>query len=143
MKYWDSSAIVALLLNEPSTFWLTKVLGTDPQIVAWWGTIVECASAIARLEKEGKKAPSIITEYQKDLAQLALSWQEIQPADAVRELSIRLVRVHSLTAADSFQLAAALIAGEHRPSSLDFVCLDARLVLAAQREGFTVLSTAS
>jgi hypothetical protein len=36
--------------------------------------------------------------------------------------------------------AAAIFAGENHPASLDFVCLDKRLSLAAQREGFNVIT---
>jgi hypothetical protein len=41
-----------------------------------------------------------------------------------------LLRTHPLRSADSLQLAVALIASDHNPVSLDFVCLDARLVSA-------------
>jgi uncharacterized protein len=46
--------------------------------------------------------------------------------------------VHSLRAADALQLAAAIIASEARPASLQIVSLDDRLIDAARREGFTV-----
>lgn len=58
----------------------------------------------------------------------------------VRESAIRLLRVHSLRAADSLQLAAALVASDHRPQSWRFISLDARLCGAAELEGFEVLS---
>ena len=46
----------------------------------------------------------------------------------------------SLTgAADSLQLAAALVAAEHQPQALEFVSLDERLNEAASREGFPVV----
>lgn len=44
-----------------------------------------------------------------------------------------------LHAADSLQLTAALFACEHRPQAWQFVCMDARLSLAAEREGFGVV----
>ena len=47
--------------------------------------------------------------------------------------------MHERRAADSLQLAAALIAADHDPSSLESVCLDTRLTSAARREGFAVL----
>jgi len=47
--------------------------------------------------------------------------------------------VHSLRAADSFQLAAALIWAEENPQGLDLVCLDQNLREAAFKEGFAVL----
>lgn len=58
-----------------------------------------------------------------------------------KETAKRLLRVHNLRAADSLQLAAAIVASEHQPSSLDFVCFDERLTAVAQREGFNVVSS--
>jgi hypothetical protein len=43
-----------------------------------------------------------------------------------------------LRSADSLQLAAAITAADHNPSTLELVCLDDRLTAAARREGFTV-----
>jgi uncharacterized protein len=57
----------------------------------------------------------------------------------VRRTAERLLRTHPLRAAGSLQLAAALIAADHNPTSLDIVCLDARLSRSARREGFTVI----
>ena len=54
----------------------------------------------------------------------------------------RLLRLHPLRAADALQLAAAVVASEHEPRSLDFVCLDERLAAAASREGFRPTPTA-
>ena len=51
----------------------------------------------------------------------------------------RLLRLHPLRTADSLQLAAALIATNHQPQKLSFVCNDARLSNAARKEGFTVI----
>ena len=54
-----------------------------------------------------------------------------------RDRVIRLLRVHPLRMADAFQLAAAIVAAENHPASLQFVTLDDRLGQAAEREGFT------
>ena len=40
---------------------------------------------------------------------------------------------------DSRQLAAAIIASEHEPATLEFVTLDDRLSNAASREGFRMV----
>jgi hypothetical protein len=45
-----------------------------------------------------------------------------------------------LRAADALQLAGAVIAAEHEPRSMDFVCLDDRLAEAASREGFRLVA---
>jgi len=139
MRFWDSSALVSLLVTDPHTAKLTALYREDPLVVAWWGTPVECVSALARMEREGKLDTYALNDTARRLAEMQSVWQEIQPVAMLRELAMRLLRVHALHAADSLQLAAAIIASKNRPSVLGFVCLDARLVAAARREGFNVL----
>ena len=57
----------------------------------------------------------------------------------MRENAARFVRVHALRAADALQLAAAFVAAEGRPASLDLVTLDDRLAEAARKEGFELV----
>ena len=61
------------------------------------------------------------------------------PSDPVREAAVRFLRVHPLRAADALQLAAAFIAAERRPSSLEVVTLDDRVAAAARKEGFALI----
>ena len=53
MKFWDASAVIPLLLAEPQRAALLGELERDPVMLVWWGTPVECVSAIARREREG------------------------------------------------------------------------------------------
>lgn len=138
MKFWDSSALVPLLVEEEATLLLRDLYLGEPGAIAWWGTPVECASAVSRLEREDKLSPTAATEALERLDALARHWHRIEPLDAVLETARRLLRVHPLRAADALQLAAAFLASEGRPSTLEFVCLDERLAIAAQREGFPV-----
>jgi hypothetical protein len=112
----------------------------DPSQLVWWGSRVECESAIARLEREGGLTAAQVKRALQRLDKLQENWQEIQPVDAVRETARRLLRSHNLRAADSMQLAAAIAAAEQKPSTLPFVCLCERLSLAAEREGFPAIS---
>lgn len=139
MKFWDSSAIVPLLAEEAATSSVVGLYREDPLVFAWWGTEVECVSALARLERQGSISPISLAEALKRLQALKSRWQEVQPIEALKETAKRLLRVHHLRAADSLQLAAAILASEHRPSSLSVVCFDERLTAAAQREGFDVI----
>lgn len=136
MRFWDASAIVPLLLAEPGRDQLLASLEEDPAMVCWWGTPVECASAIARREREGALSARDASLALERLRALAEVWLEISPSLAVRGTAQRLLRVHPLRAADSLQLAAALVAAEGDPRSLPFVCRDERLLEAAGREGF-------
>lgn len=139
MKFWDASAIVPLLLEDRGRAPLIRILEGDPVAIAWWGTPVECLSAIARREREGALARTGVTSALRRLRVLGEGWQEVLPSEVVRTTAQRLLRTHPLRAADALQLAAAIVAAEHEPASLPFVSLDERLNDAAAREGFQVL----
>lgn len=139
MKFWDASAVIPLLAREPARERLLALLEADPQVLIWWGTTVEIAAALARRERERQLTADEVAQALAVAHELTDSWHEIVPSDAVRRLAERLLRVHPLRAADSLQLAAALVAADHNPATVDIVCLDARLASAARREGFTVV----
>lgn len=139
MRFWDSSALVPLMLEEPTSRAMVAEYLRDPELIAWWATGVECVSAVARAEREGHLAPGVVAEAVGRLEALELAWAEVQPTDQLRELAVRLLRVHALRAADALQLAAALVAAEGHPGSLTVVSLDERLALAAEREGLRVV----
>ena len=138
MKFWDSSAIVPLLVVEQQRDELLALLQRDPRMLVWWGTLVECTAALARREREGALSVADAGTALERLRDVAVTWQEILPSDAVRSTAQRLLRVHPLRAADSLQLAAAIVAAEHEPTTLEIVTLDERLSEAASREGFRV-----
>ena len=139
MRFWDSSAIVPLLVAESSSVAVMREFELDPEIVAWWATGVECVSALARLEREGGLPAASITEGLGRLGALARAWREVLAVSAVRETALRLLRVHPLRTADALQLGAAIVAVEGHPASLPLVTLDERLAQAAEREGFVVV----
>jgi len=139
LRFWDSSAIVPLLVGERSTAAAMAEVERDPEMIVWWATEVECVSALARLEREADLPGPSMTVAMERLDALTRAWQEIQPVDRIRQTANRLLRVHGLRAADAFQLGAAISAAEDQPASLDFVTLDERLAKAAEREGFKVV----
>ena len=139
MRFWDSSAVVPLVLDERASPPIRELYRDDAAISVWWGTPVECASAIARRERAGALTPADATTAYRRLGDLAERWLECEPSEAVRRAAVRLVRTHDLRAADALQLAAARVSGEDRPETTLLVTLDERLALAAAREGFVVL----
>lgn len=139
MRFWDSSALMPLLVPEPTTADLMALMSEDSAAAVWWATPVELASAIARLAREellvrddAALASGLLTTAQR-------GWSVVHPTDRVQQQAMRLLRLHALGAADALQLAAALVLAEHDPRNLPFVTLDDRLALAAEREGFDVL----
>lgn len=138
MKFWDSSAVVALLIDEPAHRSARSLLENDPSMIAWWATPIECVSAIARRERDQSMTPAEASDAISQLQALSREWSEVLATDAVRNIAQRVLRVHSLRAADSQQLAAAIVAAEGEPQMLEFVSLDARLNESALKEGFSV-----
>jgi len=140
MRFWDSSAVVALILDEIEHARMLQKLGTDPTMVVWWATSVECASALARREREGSLPSTDARLAWARLRELAGEWQEVVPTTALRTQAERMLRIHPLLrAGDALQLAAAFTAAEGDPPSLNVITFDERLKDCAAREGFSVL----
>jgi predicted nucleic acid-binding protein len=135
VQYWDTSALLPLLVREPSSEIVAGLLDHDAAIVTWWGTRVECASAIARLERDGGLDRAAARALQRTVLDAAREWSEVPALNDVRVQAVRLLQTHRLRAADSLQLAAAIVASDFAPGSLPFVTLDQRLADAASREG--------
>jgi hypothetical protein len=142
MIYWDASAIVPLLIAEAETRRLRALAARDPDMLVWWASAVECVSALARRERAALLDVQSVTRALDRLNRLTNVWTEVEPSEIVRETAVRLLRVHPLRAADALQLAAAFVAAEHRPASLQLITLDARLADAARKEGFSVVDVA-
>ncbi len=140
MRFWDSSAIVPLITDEPGREPLLSLLEQDPVMAIWWATPVEVASAVARREREGSLDLRAATQVLQKLRALDGAWHQVLPGDALRSTAQRLLRVHPLRAADSLQLAAALAVANGDPGALEFVSLDQRLADAARKEGLDVLA---
>ena len=136
MKFWDSSAVIPLLVPEATSGSVQRLYADDPVMAAWWATEIECTSAIARRQRLGQLPEDVAAEAFVRLKALREGWHEVEPGEELRESAKRLLRVHDLRTADALQLAAAVYVAEARPSTLELVSLDDRLLAAARREGF-------
>ncbi len=139
MRFWDSSAVMPLLVEEAESGALRAYYREDAWMIVWWGTMVECSSALARMERDGNLNAASVHKSMARLHAIRSAWQEVQPVDEIREAAVRFLLVHNLRAGEALQLAAAFLAAERRPGSLEFICLDARLRDAATREGFSLI----
>ena len=139
MRYWDSSALVPLLIREPSTPRARRWLADDPQIATWVWTRVEVMGAVERRLRQGLLSRETRRAVLDSLDDLAAEWHEVSDVLSVRSRAGSLLARHPLRAADAGQLGAALLLRDQIAGEVTFVSLDGRLVTAAEREGLRVL----
>ena len=138
MRFWDSSALLPLLLDEGRSSDVLGLYDEDPNQTVWCLTEVEVASAIARKVRDGMNTVRE-NAARSQLEILSARWEEVSSLQAVRARALRLLSTHSLRSGDALQLAAALVFCDERTESLPFVCLDDRLAESARKERFPVL----
>lgn len=139
MNFWDTSAIVPLLIREADTPAREAQLKKAAGIIVWWATRVECVSALCRQERESHLSHEAVQAAMARLSALDQQWLVVSPSQAILSRAERLLKVHPLRAAGSLQLAAALLAAREEPEGSTFHTADTRLALAAAKEGFAVL----
>jgi predicted nucleic acid-binding protein len=138
VRFWDSSAVVPLLVRQAASPTLTGWRAADAGMVLWTLTAVEAVSALERLGRERAaptalvQAASVRTRERVDVSRVVVD------LEAVQTLALRLLRLHPLRAFAALQLGAALHRAESRPHGRILHSLDGRLAEAARREGFDV-----
>jgi len=108
-------------------------------IIVWWATRMKCVSALCRRERESHLSPEAIHAGMARLSALDRQWHVVSPSQTILSRAERLLKIHPLRAANSLQLAAALLATREEPNNTTFHTADARLALAAEKEGFAVI----
>ncbi|PYP40876.1 MAG: PIN domain-containing protein [Gemmatimonadetes bacterium] len=139
MRFWDTSALLPLVVAERETARAERWLREDAGVLVWTLTRVELLSALARRRRQEPGSARRLLAARRELLAAWERWSEVTAVDLVRRHAERLVESHPLRAADALQLGAALVAAEDDPAGLDFVTLDRQQALAAEHEGFRVL----
>lgn len=139
MRFWDSSAVVPLLVTQAASPLTDRWLGDDGGIAVWTLTPIELTSALRRLLREGSIAEREVEEAERRADELVSACHVVVDVEAVKAQARRLLRLHPLRAADALQLGAAFEWADGRPTGRILHTLDARLAGAARREGFEVL----
>ncbi len=139
MRYWDSSALVQLLVVQPASADVGAILDEDRSVVTSWLTRVECWSAVARLRRGGEITEAHEAAARERLATIYRGVTEVALTEPLRELAGRLLRAHDLRSGDALQLAAALTWASSELPGAQIVSLDRRLCRAATIEGLSVV----
>ena len=138
MIFLDSSALLPLFVQEEHSSEIEALIRDDPSVVIWWGSTIECFSTFARLRRKRIIDSKQEQEIRDWLLEVQRHWTEIQPGNEIKALAHQLLLLHPLSAADSMQLAAALLWADKLPAGHRFVCFDAKLSEAARTEGFII-----
>lgn len=142
MRFWDSSAVVPLIVAQTASAAADRWLSDDPEVALWTLTGVELTSAFRRLVRQGVLGEREANAAEARADELIESSHVVVNVETVKAQARRLLRLHALRAADAMQLGAALEWSGGRPTGRSFITLDAQLAGAAAREGFDVLPDA-
>lgn len=140
MRFWDASAVVPLIVQEPTSALARGWIDEDEDVGLWALTRLQLTSAVERRAREGGLSGTQRTSALRRLAAFADAAHEVTDLLSVRAKGAALLARHSIRAADAAQLAAALVFADPDPGALTMVVLDRRLAEAAAREGLDVLT---
>jgi predicted nucleic acid-binding protein len=138
MRFWDSSAIVPLVIAESESEYCLNALSADQNMLVWCLSRVEVLSGLCRRLREEIVNEKSFEQAKSRLRIILESAFEVKAIENVRSRAARLLEVHPLRAADACQLAAALVGTQEDPGRLPMICFDRRLAEAARKEGFQV-----
>jgi predicted nucleic acid-binding protein len=139
VKFWDTSALAPLVIDEPATSSMRGLVAADPDVIVWTLSSVEMLSVLGRVGRQTPALADLLPGVRLDAIELFRHWTTVTHVEGTKRRAERLVGVHPLSAADALQLGAALLASGDRPETLPFVTLDRNLARAAQLEGFRVV----
>src|SRR5580698_6793478 len=133
--FWDASALVPLCVRQGATP-QAIALYKSYEVVVWWATSVEIASALACLVRMKQLATGEWSQAGRLATALADAWSVVQPSDVLRTKATMLLNHFDLRAADALQLAVALEWCGNAPQGRVFVAADRALLQAAVLHGF-------
>ena len=138
MRFWDTSALIPLMLDEPESGRMRQLLAEDDSIATAAITPIEIASVLWRRRHAGRLRVDEHHEADVLFAELSARWNEVAYTSLTVETSLDVITRHPLRTLDAMQLAAAIVLID-APLHIAFVTLDKNLAPAARAEAFTVL----
>jgi uncharacterized protein len=116
MKFWDSSAIIPLLVPEQQSDSCLEILKGDRDILLWCMSRVKVISALTRRLREKALIFDQFQAAKMRFYQILESAYQITAIEKVMNRAVRLLEVHPLRTADACQLASGLVATQEDPT---------------------------
>jgi len=139
VKFWDSSALVPLIIEESHSSTCRQIFRSDSSQIVFCLSRTEILSALWRRRREGLLDDGDLRIAEARLESLANRWTEVHALTRVREAAEELLRMYPLRAADSLQLGACIAIFGKQRRDREFLVLDDVLANAARSEGFKVI----
>lgn len=131
VTYFDSSALVKLVLPELGTEEARAVWDVTGSCVTSWLTSAETAAALGAAHRSKRLSRSGFRRSMDLLDQAESGMVHVRVTESVARLAAELAVRHSLRGADAVHLASALLIG----GDPVFACWDERLRRGAAAEG--------
>jgi predicted nucleic acid-binding protein len=138
MRFWDTSALIPLIMEEDSSGRLLSLFKTDPHVLTSTFTSLEVSSAVWRRRHANEITVAAHQAADELFADLSATWTEVPVSDGEIESAISVMSRHPLRAGDALLLGTAVLAAGPT-MQLVFVTLDEKQRAAARAEGLTVL----
>jgi predicted nucleic acid-binding protein len=130
-QFWDTSALVALILQERHTALSLQAKEEGRRFLAWDWLKIEALAALARRKCGAVEFKSLRTLLEQ------FEFIGLEPSDY--PALGKVIQKHKLRSADAGHLFCLRQAKKLRPS-ICFVCFDEELTKAAEAEGIHVFS---
>jgi predicted nucleic acid-binding protein len=140
--YWDTSALVKLLVREADTDRAIRLVTTNVahKSLAIWR--VEAESALARKLRSREMTGEEAGAARVEIRRLFHHIESVPLSDSCVNLASVYPGKYGLRSLDSLHLAAAVVCAGEEEGDFSFIVADSRLVSAARREGLVVVGLA-
>lgn len=138
IAYFDTSAIVPLLVDEPATDHCTRLWNEASRIVCARLLYPEACAALARAVRMRRLTSAQMATATIELDDLAQQIDYIEITNEFAHTAGRLAKAHGLRGYDAVHLAAAVVIADN---DVVFVTGDTELAAAAAARGLAIAVT--
>lgn len=139
MIYWDSSALVAVLIRENKSTQVFSFLKDHVNFKSYTSlfTFLEVESAFQRRLNDKSISTESVHLARVVLARFRKKVQVVSADENLLDIALHYQKIYGLRAGDALQLASAKVGSEYS-TQVQFMCLDNLLNQAALSEGFNL-----
>ena len=138
IAYFDTSAIVPLIINEDSSDLFSRVWNESSRVLSVRLLYPEARAALAKAERMGRLSGTQLAAAIVELESIITEVDHIEVTEALARRAGELARAHSLRGYDAVHLAAASAVAD---SDVVLVTGDSDLANAANAIGIAVCVT--